>query len=344
MIKEIKTTKAYIRCAESEATSNSLCPHLQPNKEYKAMDDDYFTVYTSLLALLECTSCKRDVRILEVAVNDDPEELFPVLGKDAYECKVIKTKDFVPFHEADEASVDSTDYRVRDNMMELYPYEYLDNYLDTLPYFYVQSEDLFENHQICDGIMIGYATISELLKHSPSFEPEHYYVSKVRAVRTATHIGQGRIQLDTFEVISPNINVLGNIFEPITDTDVPEWILRQHILNGDDNLKMAYVDSKAIPNHIRYFTVKNTRLVERDEYDPDEDEDIIIAKQNLLTALELLAHPDKDVRMTLLDNESLYETYTLSQFVVQILSRDSDADVAERARKAYEKLQCKNRY
>lgn len=48
MIKEIKTTKAYIRCAKSEATSNSLSPHLQPNKEYKAMDDDYFTVYTSL--------------------------------------------------------------------------------------------------------------------------------------------------------------------------------------------------------------------------------------------------------------------------------------------------------
>ena len=57
MIKEIKTAKAYIRCTESEATSNNLCPHLQPNKEYKAMDDDYFTVYTSLLALLECTSC-----------------------------------------------------------------------------------------------------------------------------------------------------------------------------------------------------------------------------------------------------------------------------------------------
>jgi hypothetical protein len=32
MIKKIKTTKAYIRCAESEATSNNLCPHLQPNK------------------------------------------------------------------------------------------------------------------------------------------------------------------------------------------------------------------------------------------------------------------------------------------------------------------------
>ena len=344
MIKEIKTAKAYIRCAESEATSDTYCPHLEPNKEYKAMGDDYFTVYTSLLALLECTSCKRSTRILEVVVNDDTEELFPVLGKDAYECKVIKTKDFVPFHEADEASVDSTDYRVRDNMMELYPYEYLDNYLDTLPYFYVQSEDLFENHQICDGIMIGYATISELLKHSPSFEPEQYYVSKVRAVRTAKHIGQGRIQLDTFEVISSNINVLGDIFDPITDTDVPEWILHQHILNGDDNLKMAYVDSKAVPDHIRHFAVKNTRLVERDEYDPDEDEDIIIAEQNLLTALELLAHPDKTIRMTLLDNESLYDNYDLSQFVVQILSQDTDTDVSKRARKAYEKLQCKDRY
>lgn len=344
MIKEIKTTKSYIRCATSEAKSNKYCPHLQPNKEYKTDNDDYFTVYTSLLALLECTRCERDTKILEVVVNDDPEELFPVLGKDAYECKVIKTKDFVPFHEANEASVDSTDYRVRDNMMELYPYEYLDNYLDTLPYFYVQSEDLFENHQICDGIMIGYATISELLKHSPSFELEHYYVSKVRAVRTATHIGQGRIQLDTFEVISSNINVLGNIFDPITDTDVPEWILHQHILNDDDNLKMAYVDSKAVPDHIRHFAVKNIRLVERDEYDPDEDEDIIIAEQNLLTALELLAHPDKTVRMALLDNESLYDNYDLSQFVVQILSRDSDTDIAERARKAYEKLQCKDRY
>lgn len=343
MIKEIKTTKAYIRCAESEATSDTYCPHLEPNKEYKAMEPDYFTVYTSLLALLECTRCKRSTRILEVVVNDDPEELFPVLGKDAYECKTIKTKDFVPFHEADEVSVDSTDYRVRDNMMELYPYEYLDNYLDTLPYFYVQSEDLFENHQICDGIMIGYATISELLKHSPSFEPEHYYVSKVRAVRTATHIGQGRIQLDTFEVISSNINVLGNIFDPITDAGVPEWVVCQHILYGSNDLKLAYIDSKAINKHFRHFAVKNIHFVECDEYDPYNKREIV-ADQNLLTALELLAHPDKDVRMTLLDNESLYETYALSQFVVQILSRDSDADVAERARKAYEKLQCKDRY
>lgn len=344
MIKEIKTAKAYIHCAESEATSNNRCPHLQPNKEYKAMEPDYFTVYTSLLALLECTRCERGTRILEVTVNDDPEELFRVLGKDAYECKVIKTKDFVPFHEADEASVDSTDYRVRDNIMELYPYEYLDNYLDTLPYFYVQSEDLFENHQICDGIMIGYATISELLKHSPSFEPEHYYVSKVRAVRTATHIGQGRIQLDAFEVVNSNINVLGNIFDPITDADVPEWILRQHILNGDDNLKLRYINSEIVPNHIRYFATKNTQLVERDEYDPNEDEDVIITKQNLLTALELLAHPDKEIRMALLNNASLYDNYDLSQFVVQILSQDADTDIAERARKAYEKLQCKDRY
>lgn len=326
MIKEIKTAKAYIRCAKSTATSNNPCPHLQPNKEYKAMDDDYFTVYTALLALLECTSCKRSTRI------------------DAYGCKVIKTKDFVPYAEADEVSVDSISYRVHDNMMELYPYEYLDNYLDTLPYFYVQSEDLFENHQICDGIMIGYATISELLKHSPSFEPEYYYVSKVRAVRTATHIGQGRIQLDTFEVISSNINVLGNIFDPITDTNVPEWILRQHILNSDDNLKMAYVNSKAVPDHIRHFTVKNTQLVERDEYDPDDERDNIIAEQNLLTALELLAHPDKTIRMTLLDNESLYDNYDLAQFVVQILSHDSDPDVERKARKTYEKLQCKDRY
>ena len=344
MIKEIKTAKAYIRCAESEATSNNLCPHLQSNKEYKAMDDDYFTVYTSLLALLECTSCKRSTRILEVVENDDPEELFPVLGKDAYECKIIKTKDFVPFHEADEVSIDSTDYRVRDNMMELYPYEYLDNHLDTLPYFYIQSEDLFENHQICDGIMIGYATISELLKHSPSFEPEHYYVSKVRTVRTATHIGHGRIELDAFKVISSNINVLGNIFNPITDTDVPEWILRQHILNGDDNLKTAYVDSKAVPDHIRHFTVKNTQLVERDEYDPDNERNYITTEQNLLTALELLDHPDKSILMTLMDKESLYDNYDLSQFVVQILSQDIDTDVSKRARKAYEKLQCKDRY
>lgn len=341
MIKEIKTAKAYICCAESETTSNSLCPHLQPNKEYKAMDDDYFTVYTSLLALLECTSCKRSTRILEVAVNDDPKELFQALGKDAYECKTIKTKDFVSYHDADEASLESTNYRVRDNMLELYPYEYLDNHLDTLPYFYVQSEDLFENHQICDRIMIGYATISELLKHSPSFEPGHYYVSKVRAIKTATHIGQGRIKLDTFEVISSNVNVLGNIFGPITDTDVPEWILHQHILNGDDNLRLAYIDSEAVPEHIRRFTVKNTKLIERDEYD---DEGNITTEQNLLTALEILAHPDKTIRMTLLDNESLYDNYDLSQFVVQILSQDADTDVSERARKAYEKLQCKDRY
>ena len=78
MIKEIKTAKAYIRCAESEATSDTYCPHLEPNKEYKAMEPDYFTVYTSLLALLECTRCERSTRILEVVVNDDPEELFPV--------------------------------------------------------------------------------------------------------------------------------------------------------------------------------------------------------------------------------------------------------------------------
>ena len=342
MIKEVKTIKAYIRCATSEAKSDRYCPYLQPNKEYKADNDDYFTVYASLLALLECTRCERGTRILEVAVNDDPEELFPALVKDAYECKTIKTKDFVSYHDADEASIDSTDYRVRDNMIELYPYEYLDNYLDTLPYFYVQSEDLFENHQICDGIMIGYATISELLKHSPSFEPEHYYVSKVRAVRTATHIGQGRIQLDTLEVVNSNINVLGNIFDPITDTDVPEWILRQHILNSDDNLKMAYVDSKAVPDHIRHFAVKNTQLVERDEY--DDEGRYVTTKQNLLTALELLAQPDKTIRMALLDNESLYDNYDLPQFVIQILSQDADTDISERARKAYEKLQCKDRY
>ena len=45
MIKEIKTTKAYIRCATSEAKSDKYCPHLQPNKEYKTENDDYFTVY-----------------------------------------------------------------------------------------------------------------------------------------------------------------------------------------------------------------------------------------------------------------------------------------------------------
>ena len=344
MIKEIKTTKAYIRCAASDATADKYCPHLQPNKEYKTDNDDYFTVYASLLALLECTRCERSTRILEVVVNDDPEELFPVLGKDAYECKVIKTKDFVPFHEADEASVDSTDYRVRDNMMELYPYEYLDNHLDAISSFYVPSEVLFENQQTCDWTIVGYATFSGLLKNLPSIEPNSFYVSKVNVVGSAKHIGHGRIELDAFKVISSNINVLGNIFNPITDTDVPKWVVRQHILNGDDNLKMAYVDSKAVPDHIRHFAVKNTRLVERDEYDPDEDEDIIIAEQNLLTALELLAHPDKTVRMSLLDNKSLYENYDLSQFVVQILSRDADTDVSERARKAYEKLQCKDRY
>jgi len=343
MIKEIKTTTAYICCAESERENDSHHPYLQPNKEYKADNDDYFTVYTSLLALLECTSCKRSVRILEVAVNDNPEELFPVLGKDAYECKVIKTKDFVPFHEANEASIDSTDYRVRDNMMELYPYEYLDNHLDTLPYFYVQSEDLFENHQICDGIMIGYATISELLKHLPSFEPEHYYVSKVNVVGSAKHIGHGRIELDAFKVISSNINVLGNIFNPITDTDVPKWVVHQHILYGSDDLKLAYIDSKAINKHFRHFAVKNIHFVECDEYDPYDKREII-AEQNLLTALELLAHPDKEIRMALLNNASLYDNYDLSQFVVQILSRDADTDVSERARKAYEKLQCKDRY
>ena len=338
MIKEIKTAKAYIRCAESEATSDTYCPHLEPNKEYKAMEPDYFTIYTSLLALLECTRCERGTRILEVAVNDDPEELFPALGKDAYECKTIKTKDFVSFQEADEASIDSTRYRVHDNMMELYPYEYLDNHLDKIPYFYVPSEVLFENQQTYDWTIVGHATFSELLKNLPSIKPNNYYVSKVKVVGSARHIEHGRVELDTFKVISPNIDVLGDIFDPITDTDVPEWVVRQHILNGDDNLKLRYINSKTVPNHIRYFATKNTQLVERDEYDPNEDEDVIITKQNLLTALELLAHPDKEIRMALLDNESLYETYTLSQFVVQILSRDSDADVSERARKAYEKL------
>lgn len=43
MIKEIKTAKAYIRCATSEAKSDKYCPHLQPNKEYKTDNDDYFT-------------------------------------------------------------------------------------------------------------------------------------------------------------------------------------------------------------------------------------------------------------------------------------------------------------
>ena len=52
MIKEIKTTKACICCAASDATADKHCPHLQPNKEYKADNDDYFTVHTSLLALL----------------------------------------------------------------------------------------------------------------------------------------------------------------------------------------------------------------------------------------------------------------------------------------------------
>ena len=341
MIKEIKTTKAYIRCAESEATSDTYCPHLEPNKEYKAMDDDYFTVYTSLLALLECTSCKRSTRILEVVVNDDPKELFPVLGKDAYECKVIKTKDFVPFHEADETSVDSTNYRVHNNMLELYPYQYLDNHLDEIPHFYIPTEDLFENQQTYNGTMIGYATFSELLKHAPSVEPNNYYVSKVKVTGSAKHIGHGRVELDTFKVISSNINILRNIFNPITDTDVPEWIVRQHILNGDDNLRLAYIASEAAPEHIRHFAVKNTKLIERDEYD---DEGNITTEQNLLTALEILAHPDKNIRMTLLDNASLYDNYDLSQFVVQILSQDTNTDVSERARKAYEKLQCKDRY
>ena len=343
MIKEIKTAKAYIRCAESEATSNSYCPHLQPNKEYKTDNDDYFTVYASLLALLECTRCERGTRILEVAVNDDPGELFPALGKDAYECKTIKTKDFVSYHDADEASLESTDYRVRNNMMELYPYEYLDNHLDAISSFYVPSEVLFENQQTCDWTIVGYATFSGLLKNLPSIEPNSFYVSKVNVVASAKHIGHERIELDAFKVISSNINVLGNIFNPITDTDVPKWVVRQHILYGSDDLKLAYIDSKAINKHFRHFTVKNIHFVECDEYDPYDKREIV-AEQNLLTALELLAHPDKDVRMTLLDNESLYETYALSQFVVQILSRDSDADVAERARKAYEKLQCKDRY
>lgn len=196
MIKEIKTAKAYIRCATSEAKSDKYCPHLQPNKEYKTDNDDYFTVYASLLALLECTRCERGTRILEVAVNDDPEELFPALGKDAYECKTIKTKDFVPFHEANEASVDSTDYRVRNNMMELYPYEYLDNHLDAISSFYVPSEVLFENQQTCDWTIVGYATFSGLLKNLPSIEPNSFYVSKVNVVGSAKHIGHGRIELD----------------------------------------------------------------------------------------------------------------------------------------------------
>lgn len=191
MIKEIKTIKAYIRCATSEAKSDKYCPHLQPNKEYKTDNDDYFTVYTSLLALLECTRCERGTRILEVTVNDDPEELLPVLGKDAYECKAIKTKDFVSYRDADEASIDSISYRVHVNMLELYPYEYLDNHLDKIPYFYVPSDDLFENQQTYDGTMIGYATFSELLKHLPSIEPNNYYVSKVKVIGSATHIGHG---------------------------------------------------------------------------------------------------------------------------------------------------------
>lgn len=344
MIKEIKTTTAYICCAESERENDSHSPYLQPNKEYKADGNDYFTVYTSLLALLEYARCKRSTRILEVTVNDDPEELFPTLGKDAYECKIIKTKDFVPYPEIDKISRESTVYRIHGNMLELHPYAYLGDHIDEIPYFYVPSENPLENQQAYDETMIGYATISELLEHLPSFKPENYYVSKVEATGPKKHIGYGRVELDTFKVISSNIDVLGNIFEPITNTHVPEWAVREHILKGDDNLKLAYIDSKAVPDHIRHFAVKNTRLVEQDEYDPNEDEDIIVSEQNLLTALELLAHSDKSVRMTLLDNESLYENYDLSQFVVQILSRDSDADVAKRARKAYEKLQCKDRY
>lgn len=296
-----------------------------------------------MLALLEYARCKRSTKILEVTVNDNPEELFPALGKDAYECKIIKTKDFVPYPEIDKISRESTVYRIHGNMLELHPYAYLDDHIDEIPYFYVPSENPFEN-QAYDETMIGYATISELLEHLPSFKPENYYVSKVEATGPKTHIGYGRVELDTFKVISSNIDVLGNIYEPITDMHVPEWAVREHILNADDNLKLAYIDSKAVPRHLRHFAVKHIQFVEQDEYDPNEDEDIIVAEQNLLTALELLAHPDKDVRMTLLDNESLYETYALSQFVVQILSRDSDADVAERAKKAYEKLQYKDRY
>ena len=342
MIKEIKTTTAYIRCAESERESDSHSPYLQPNKEYKADGDDYFTVYTSLLALLECTRCKRSSKILEVAVNDDPEELFPVLGKDAYECKIIKTKDFVPYPEIDEVSHESTVYRVHDNMLELHPYAYLGNHLDEIPYFYVPSENPFKN-QAYDETMIGYATISELLEHLPSFKPENYYVSKVEATGPKKHIGYGRVELDTFKVIGSNIDVLGNIYEPITDMHVPEWAVREHILNADDTLKMTYIDSKAVPEHLRHFAVKNIQFVECDKYGIDYD-DSIIAEQNLLTALALLAHPNKKIRMALLDNKSLYENYDLPQFVVQILSRDSDPDVSERARNAYEKLQCKDRY
>ena len=265
------------------------------------------------------------------------------MEKDAYECKTIKTKDFVSYHDADEASIDSTDYRVRNNMMELYPYEYLDDLLDAISSFYVPSEVLFENQQTCDWTIVGYATFSGLLKNLPSIESNSFYVSKVNVVGSAKHIGHGRIELDAFKVINSNVNVLGNIFDPITDIDVPEWVVRQHILYGSDDLKLTYIDSKAINKHFRHFAIKNIHFVECDEYDPYDKREIV-AEQNLLTALELLAHPDKDVRMTLLDNESLYETYALSRFVVQILSRNSDADVAERTRKAYEKLQCKDRY
>lgn len=342
MIKEIKTTKAYIRCAESEATSSKYCPYLQPNKKYKADNDDYFTVYTSLLALLECTNCERDTKILEVAVNDEPEEPFPVLGKDAYECKIIKTKDFVPFADADEVSFESTEYRVLKNMQSLYPYEYLDNHIDKIPYFYVPTENAFEKHQTYDGVMKrGYAFIPDLLKHLPSFEPEYYYIAKVKAVGEVKHLGYGRVQLDTFKIIDPVFNTFNAISDPITDTDVPIWFIESNILNGSDDLKLAYANSEAVGEHFRHFAVKHTNLIEQDEYD---DEGNIITEQNLLTALELLAHPDKEIRMALLDNISLYENYNLAQFVVQILSHDDDPNVSEKARKAYEKLQCKDRY
>lgn len=181
-----------------------------------------------------------------------------------------------------------------------------------------------------DETMIGYATISELLEHLPSFKPKNYYVSKVEATGPKTHIGYGRVELDTFKVISSNIDVLGNIYEPITDMHIPEWAVREHILNADDTLKLAYIDSKAVPKHIRHFAVKNIQFVECDEYGIDYD-DSIIAEQNLLTALALLAHLDKEIRMALLDNKSLYENYDLPQFVVQILNRDSDPDISERA-------------
>ena len=202
--------------------------------------------------------------------------------------------------------------------------------------FYIMSEKELKLGNWYEMRVNAYETPYELIHNLPEEEPKEYHFYEIREVSTEESI---RIE-NSFRSERPK-HYTTKSFEVVSNDDIfdtelynyhrtaPEWFQRYHMAFKNGKYALIYInDIGHIPIEISAMAVKALNIpatIYR-----KEDDDIIY---NDTIVYKIITNDIDEIRGTILENKTLYDTKDLVRRVVDILCNDRNWQIAKNARK-----------